>query len=195
MMQDKTFSSAQEMFTAERLPMPPIPAVLAASLAAQSTYVFATRPLPDSPYGIETYVDEVIEQPDLQDYALTGFDGHGINSWAVHYYLVQRSLALFVQLPWGGAYTDAEKAAAEIKELFDWAAALQHKVAQCEQAGKVAKGWRLTVLASHVAQAGWGWAAPQGVREEPISWRSPAHMLPGIDDHLSDILAGRATPA
>src|SRR5213593_2695569 len=45
---------------------------------------------------------------------IVGFDGHGTNSWAAHYDLIVKSLALFLQLPWGAAYTDPEPGRAEI---------------------------------------------------------------------------------
>ena len=41
--------------------------------------------------------------------------GHGVNSYAIHYYLVQRPLRMFLQLGWGGVYDDAKEDAAKIQ--------------------------------------------------------------------------------
>lgn len=45
---------------------------------------------------------------DVDDYLLMGFDGHGLASRAMHYYLVQGPLALFLQLSWGHAFEDSD---------------------------------------------------------------------------------------
>jgi hypothetical protein len=39
-------------------------------------------------------------------HARLGHNGHGVNSWAMHYYLVQPALAILLQIAWGGIYTD-----------------------------------------------------------------------------------------
>lgn len=51
-------------------------------------------------------------------YVLLAHAGHGINSYALHYYLVQRPLILFLQVGWGGAYAHEAKDAAAVNECF-----------------------------------------------------------------------------
>jgi hypothetical protein len=96
---------ARESFARERLPLPPLHEHLAARLAAAADRVFASRQLAYGPYSLGPFLHE-LETGDPGEYAVVGFDGHGMNSWAAHYYLVQPGLALFLQLPWGGAYHD-----------------------------------------------------------------------------------------
>jgi hypothetical protein len=182
--------SAQALFDGERLPFPPVPAPLAALLQAHGASWFATRAVASSPYDFDRFVGEVEAQPTLPDYAVVGFDGHGSNSWAVHFYLVDRGLALFVQLPWGGAYLDAEPARAEIAELFDWAAALQARLRIAEAAGKIPPGMRLQVAASRFGRAGWRWLdARQDAAATP--WNPPGGMKAALLQDIDDVIAGR----
>jgi hypothetical protein len=60
----------------------------------------------------------------IGDGVVFGHAGHGVNSWAMHYYLVHGPLALLVQLLWGGAYTDHAAAAARIGLAFEACARL-----------------------------------------------------------------------
>ena len=69
----------------------------------------------------------------MAEYALLAHDGHGINSYAIHYYLVWRSLNLFLQLPWGGVYEDSKESKADIRKCFGVASRLVRRVASGAQ--------------------------------------------------------------
>jgi hypothetical protein len=183
-------ATPQSLFEVERLRVPPVPADLAASLSQQGEAVFTTRPLQATPYDLDYFLAEVEADPDLPAYAVVGFDGHGINSWAAHYYVVSDAIALFIQLPWGGAYLDPEPARAEIAELFDWAAKLQSKVQLASQQQKIPKGWRLEVAASRFGRAGWRWLMAGG-DNAAASWNPAAGMKATIQEVLDDILSGK----
>jgi hypothetical protein len=86
------------------LDCPPIPGELASRFARRADWCFSTRPVDHSPYDLEHYVTES-RQP-LSDYVLIAHAGHGVNSYAIHYYLVRGRLRLFLQLGWGGIYMD-----------------------------------------------------------------------------------------
>src|SRR5262249_27867933 len=148
------------MFAGEDLRFPPVPPALTVSLQKAGEHVFATRELAQTPYLLERFRGEVYRDANVPDYAVVGFDGHGINSWAVHYYLVEKALALFVQLAWGGAYTDAREARTSIADAFEWAERLQERVRQASEQGLIPPGWRLLVVASEFAQPGWAWLPP-----------------------------------
>ena len=64
------------------------------ALREEAPHLCSTRPLDDAPYNLEVYSLEARENPSVPNYAVLGFDGHGINSWAVHYFLVEDALAL-----------------------------------------------------------------------------------------------------
>jgi len=183
-------STARALFEAEQLPFPPVPATLAASLQAQAPGWFATRPVASTPYDFDHFLAEVESQPDVADYAVVGFDGHGTNSWAVHCYLVGKALALFVQLPWGGAYLEAEPARAEIADLFEWAGALQSRLQRAEADRKIPDGMRLEIAASRFGHAGWRWLG-SGPDAAATAWNPAAGMKAAILQELDDVIAGR----
>jgi hypothetical protein len=182
-------ATAQALFDVERLRFPPLPADMKESLRPQKRGVFATCSLADTPYDMEVYLAQIAARPDLAAYAVVGSDGRGMNSWAMHYYLVRGALALFLQLSWGGAYVDAEPARAAIADAFDWAAKLQSKTRRARQAGKIPPGWRLQVAMSDFGHSGWRWLAPG--RDNTIEpWNAAAGMRTTLHQLLDDVLSG-----
>src|SRR5262245_3197191 len=139
-------TQARELFAAEDLPFPPVPADLVHTLREVAPSVFSTRPLDASPYSLRFHSFEVPTNPDIQNYPVVGLDGHGINSWAVHYYLVEDALALFVHLSWGGAYVEPDKAPRTIKNVFVWAERLRAEVLRARNDGLIPPGWRMLVV-------------------------------------------------
>ncbi len=109
---------ARARFADEGMPFPPVPTVFEAEFRCIAPWTYGTRPtLPASLYDIHTFVEEAAESP-VDDYLLMGHDGHGINSYAMHYYLVYGPLALFVQIGWGGAYMDKAQSVNGMNQLF-----------------------------------------------------------------------------
>jgi hypothetical protein len=183
--------SARAAFEAENLPFPPIPESLAVHLAPYNEFVFATRPLANGPYAIESFVHELERKPDQAGYAVVGFDGHGINSWAAHCYVVSGPVALFIQLPWGGAFTDVETSRAEIVKMFDWSRSLQELAARADAQGKIPKGWRLAVVATQFGtRSGWCWLKP-GADAKDVKWNPPNDMQSELTELLSGIVSGK----
>lgn len=181
-----------KLFATDGLALPPVPAHLAASLEQRRGEVFSTRELAQSPYALPVFVSEVVEQADTPDYAVVAFDGHGVNSRAVHYYLVCGPLALFIQLPWGGAYTGTDAARAEIERMFDWAAMIQGKVDTALRLGRIEPGRRLVIVASRFSDAGWRWVAPGESAEARDNWNPAGGMMAAIEDMLDRLAAGAA---
>jgi hypothetical protein len=177
----------QSLFEAEQLQFPPVPSQLAALLRRADSTVFATRRLMHMPYDLGHYLEEFSADPDLSPYAVIGFDGHGINSWAAHYYLVNEGLALFIQLPWGGAYLDPEPARAGIAELFDWAAMLQSKMRLASRQQLIPRGRRLQVAASRFSHAGWRWLHV-GANNAAVPWNPAEGMKSAIQQDLDTLL-------
>ena len=100
------------------------------------------------------------------------------------------SLALFIQLPWGGAYLEPEPARAEITALFDWAKALLSRLRLAESAGKIPDGMRLEVAASRFSHAGWRWL-DAGQDAAAIPWNPSAGMKAAMLQELDDVMGGR----
>jgi hypothetical protein len=144
-------AKARQVFRDEGLSFPTIPEELAAQLKELGPWLFSTRPIGVTPYNLEYYVHEA-ERTRVKDYALLCHDGHGINSYAIHYYLVQSSLRMFLQLGWGGVYTDAKAAAALIRDCFS---AADQIVTEVQEVGRSLAGERLTIVVSQFYGSYW----------------------------------------
>ena len=177
---------ARAQFAQQALSFPPLPAEFAGQLTPFNEYVFATRELAYGPYAMGALVGEVRGGGAVPDYALLGFDGHGVNSWAVHYAVVMRGLALFLQFAWGGAYLEADEARPVIANGFEFARLLQGAVARAVAQGRVAAGVRLVVSVSDLEMPGWGWVRP-GVAA--ADWRSGGDVYSEVAEELQSLIS------
>jgi hypothetical protein len=108
---------ARRLFQTAGLAFPEIPEELAAKLKGRGEWLFSTREIEISPYNLWHYIEESDDTP-VEDYAILSRSGHGVNSYAIQYYLVHGELRMFPQLGWGGVYMNAQKAAADIGCCF-----------------------------------------------------------------------------
>lgn len=137
----------EQLYRADGLEVPYIPAEMLPELKQLNPAVFSTRQNLPPPYAMFTYSEEITTQrPD--DYLIFGHDGHGINSWALHYYLVRGPLALFVQVSWGTAYGDKAEDTARVNAKFAEAKEFIRTVETAEKQGKFKPGERLVVIDS-----------------------------------------------
>ncbi|OOZ40631.1 hypothetical protein [Solemya elarraichensis gill symbiont] len=109
--------AAQALFESEGLGFPTLPRELAAKLKQRGKWLYSTRKIEVSPYFLQNYAEE-FETEQVNDYVILSHDGHGVNSWAIQYYLVKSGLCLLLHLRWGGVYTDNDKGAEEIAACF-----------------------------------------------------------------------------
>jgi hypothetical protein len=100
-----------EMFNEWDLPAPPIPTRFQASLQEVGPHFATSDVTPLAMYLFETELPLQLLQGRLEDFVAVSFAGHGVNSYALSYFLVDGPLALFLQTHWGGVYTDVEMAA------------------------------------------------------------------------------------
>jgi len=142
---------ARQLFRDAGLAFPTIPEELAAQLKELGPWLFSTRPIRVTPYNLEYYVHEA-ERIRVKDYVALCHDGHGINSYAIHYYLVHGSLRMFLQLGWGGVYTNAKAAAALIRDCFSVADQI---VTEAPKVGRFLAGERLTIVGSQFYGSYW----------------------------------------
>ena len=99
---------ARRVFRKAGLAFPKIPDELATRLQERGDWVFSTREIDVSPYDLRHYVCE-FAGPHVEDYVVLSHSGHGINSYAVQYYVVHGSLGVFLHLGWGGYELFLEK--------------------------------------------------------------------------------------
>jgi hypothetical protein len=94
---------ARREFRACGIVLPPVPADRADRFVRRGRLCYSTRPVTIRPYNFHEHVECTL-RPRVRDFLLVAHDGHGINSYAVHLYLVLRPVRLLLQLAWGGVY-------------------------------------------------------------------------------------------
>lgn len=168
--------SARALFAGAGLPFPFIPASLHGDFHLISKAVYGTRAeMPASIEDLSTFVKEAEGQP-VADYALVGHGGHGVSSYAIHYYLVYNGLGLFLQVPWGGAYTDKKEAAAAVAHCFGEAEKVIHAVEERPWTGSR----RLLLVESGFYGARW--------QEGDGAWREGRPVFPPVMSALESRL-------
>lgn len=106
-------TSIAETFREADLPSPPIPSRFESSLQALGSWWFATNDVsPAAMYLFETDFLLTLLTGHVDDFVAVSHAGHGANSYALSYFLVDGPLALLLQTAWGGVYTDVERAVA-----------------------------------------------------------------------------------
>jgi hypothetical protein len=179
----------RRLFEEQELPLPPLTREVERRMSAVEEHIFATRPLTVRPYDLAASVVARMKDPEVgETYALAGMDGHGVNSWAVHYFMVTDGLALFLQLPWGGIYMNAESAKARISAAFGWAKELQEEVAEVVEAGLVPDGFHLAAMVSDIRGSHWAFSASSA---EPIAWTPVRKLRTDMAAALGEMKSGK----
>jgi len=161
---------ARQLFQEAGLAFPTIPDRLAARLKEQGMWLFSTRAIRKSPYDLQHYVDEA-ERTHVDDYVVLSHSGHGVNSYAIQYYLVFGPLRMFLNLGWGGVYSDADADAARIRECFSLADLI---VPATMTIGNVRD--RLMIVCSNFYDSYWA-ATVQSPQMKPSGSKDPAEVL------------------
>lgn len=184
---------AQALIVGEGLPFPWLPPDLACGLRRLGDLVYGTRTdMELGPYHLAIFTGELLRGR-AADYVLFGFDGHGMSSWAFHYYLVRGPLALFVQLPWGGAFIEVEPARAAIAAALARVEPLCQRLADARQQGRLAPAAQLLVIDSRFEAPECAWRDESN--PEGRSFRRPgAPILVQALDAVTARLAGNDSP-
>lgn len=148
---------ARRLFEEAGLAFPSIPEALAAGVKEQGKWLFSTREVEESPYGLRHYVLEV-DGTQVEDYVVLCHSGHGVNSYAIQYYLVYGSLRIFLFLGWGGWYMNNDTQVSQIMECFSLADQIVPAATSMRKRG--ADG-RLTIVGSDFYGSFWT-ASDQG---------------------------------
>jgi hypothetical protein len=160
---------ARQLYAGAGLPFPPIPAELASQVQNVANWIYGTRDDRLFLYEIDAFVDEAVAG-EVANYVLFGHSGHGVNSYAIHFYLVRGPLALFVQVGWGGAYMtseDNEQAAQRLARILTDTKELIAAAESAAQQGKLATGERFIVVLSSFYGSQW---LHQQSRDGEQSW-------------------------
>jgi hypothetical protein len=155
----------EAMFLQAGLAAPPVPDAFADALFAQGTWTWGTEDL--SAISLYSPFEPLLEFARNRDVLAVAHAGHGVSSYAITYLLGLGPLVVGAQIPWGGAYQDAERTAADVAKRFEQIARL---VEVAEATPRSAK--RLVVVHSGLfAMRSLGWvmddeALPKSLIEE-----------------------------
>ena len=156
--------AAKKTLTKAGLPVPPVPASLEASIQNWDEMAWGTGPA--APFRLSdttTFVQEYLAAA-LADFVAFGQDGHGTNSWFFYHYIVRGPVAICNEVPWGGAYTDASKAAQRLERRYAVVEEILAAATQATADGKTLPG-RLVILQTTTRPSRWAWVkegeAPQ----------------------------------
>lgn len=162
---------ARRLFKEAGLAFPDVPEELSSALEERERWVFSSRELEKWTYNLPEFVEEAAAY-NVDDYVVLAHSGHGVNSYAIQYYLVYRNLRLFLHLGWGGAYADNERAAEHIAECFS----LADKLVTAVQQGLIPQGTVPTIVGSDFYGSYWH---PDGEGSSDGEWDlvMPAEVL------------------
>jgi hypothetical protein len=153
-----TITRIAETFRAADLVAPPIPARFEPSLRELAPWWFATNDVsPAAMYLFERDFLLTLLTGQLDDFVAVSHAGHGANSYALSYFLVDGPLALFLQNAWGGVYTDAEVAASAWRLLVSQVERLLQAAQSAAAVNAGAAEERLVVVNSDF-RGGGSWA-------------------------------------
>jgi hypothetical protein len=169
---DGPLAAAYAMCQEMALPLPPLPEALLPLLQQVGSTVFTSRAGMDTLANRAALVAEAAAG-ELIPFIALGYEGYGTNNWALRYYVVLPPVALFVELPFGGAYTDPDAARLEITQAWQSAEKLL-------AAALTAKSATPYVI-EHRGLRGSRWCTPGA----PPQWHDAKNALDAVTARLS----------
>jgi hypothetical protein len=170
--------NARETFASEHLSLPPVPERFTKNLRVIGEWCFATRKVDAMRmYLFDDYLNEVLTEK-TPDYVAFSHAGHGINSYALNYQLVDGPLAVIAQVGWGGGYSDKTQDTQQANDLFARCAELISASERAKARGLTGPPGRLIVIESDMRQewvCGWlngplrGPAVREWLREHSVT--------------------------
>jgi hypothetical protein len=148
-------AKAEALYRGEGLECPP--AVAASNLQSLGEMAFATRAMAQDLYSFNALVDDWSAAAPPQPYVAFGLAGHGLASFAVHYYALDDLTAVALQVRWGSAFGDAEETRKRYAGLLRTAAKLTRTAAELQAAGRFPKNRRIAVAHSDFHGSRWAW--------------------------------------
>ena len=174
---------AVSFISKKKLLLPPIPQSFRSSVEELGSGVFGTAWAKGrSLYNVQAFMNEAMNNANARFFVF-GQAGHGINSWAMHYYLVDGPIALFLQLPYGGAYMSREASIGAITGAWG----LIKDLIRAADEAEVATEERLYIVESPLSASRWAW----GKRGEVLPSSVWQIKQPTFYNALCSIILGR----
>jgi hypothetical protein len=148
------------------LTMPPMPAMAETRLKEREDGCFSTRAFKESPAELLHYVRKAIGGAS-PDYALLALGNDGRTADALHFFLVQSPLQLFLQIGRGGTGAAQALATTLINDCFALAHRLVDAAPRAVKSGRLLSTGRLTVVGSDLGESFWEVAQADERAERP----------------------------
>jgi hypothetical protein len=148
------YARVERLLAEAGLTMPPMPEMAEARLKEREDDCFSTRTFKASPADLLHYVRKAFEGVS-PDYVLVALGRDGRTADALHFFLVQGPLQLFLQIGRGGAGASRERATALVNGCFALAHQLVEAVPHALRKGRLAPTGRLTVVGSDLGESFW----------------------------------------
>lgn len=116
--------AAYFLFQELALPLPPVPRAFADRLREADEQVYSTRAQAGASLAAIPALADEAARGEAPPYLAFSYEGHGTNSWFVRYAAVLPHVAVFLELPFGGAYADPFADREVIRRRFAEAASL-----------------------------------------------------------------------
>ena len=170
---------ARDMMSAAGLPMPPVPRNLSDQLLCpDDTQYFTTRDNTPNPWNLSWFLQE-IEQKTPDDYLIFGIDGHGVESAATHYYLVENDIAVFHQsrLP----TPSHSRPEPDLVDQYELLATIAVAASEAKEKGKLPDDGRIILVRPTNMPSSWGIQPAPG---QPVQWQESSNALLDVSDWL-----------
>ncbi len=191
--QPEGLAEARTTFEQAGLPLPPVPERFASALRKTGEWCFSTREIdPMGMYFFDGHIEEV-QSGQAPDYVAFSHAGHGINSYALTYHLVDGPLLLMVQAPYGGGYMSDSETREAIEQMQRCEAVIA-AVERAKARGLSGKPGRLCVFESTLRGLfAWGWLnQPVADADEARLWLEQHRV--GNADVLGNSLSSLELP-
>ncbi len=182
----------KKLFKGTGIKLPPVPEAFSERLEERGRWCLSTRMVRLSPYDFDSYVQKARGKR-VANYLVIAHAGHGVNSYAWHYYLVDGALRILLQLGWGGVYGDRKKETEEINQCFQLVAKLAATVPDAVRRGRLGKKQRVLVAGSNFYGSFWEKSDEKGLFAQSEIREIMAHRQPV--EFLTEILNWLESPA
>lgn len=179
----REYARLEAMLAETGLSMPPLPSDAEARLKEREDACFSTRAFKESPVNMRHYARKAITGVS-PDYVLVARVGHGAEACAIHFFLVQGPLQVFLQLACGSP-AGQDGATTDVNECFGLLHEVVAAVPRALRSGRLAATGRLTVVASDRSESFWeiasagerGGQAARPARVKTHDARTPRQVL------------------
>lgn len=149
----REYDRLEEMLADTGLSMPPLPSDAETRLKEREDDCFSTRAFKESPANMPHYVRKAIAGVS-PDYVLVARAGHGTLACAIHYFLVQGPLQIFLRLTCG-SQTGPGLATTTANACLGLSHELVAAVPRALRSGRLPATGRLTIVASDRSESFW----------------------------------------